>query len=334
MKKTGLWTLTALLLLFVGYGVYAQDSTAEATVETTLEAAATAEATPELPPGALNGFPGAGSYTVQQPYADVQRSYHVYIPASYDAEGEPVALVIVLHGAGGTGAGTESFTGFDALADTEDFVVVYPNGINNAWNDNRNDPRVSSIDDVRFISDIVTYVSGQLNIDPARVYATGYSMGGMMSYRLGCERSDLFAAVGSVASTMPVYLIDTCLNTPPIPVIVFQGTDDPVVPWTGIAENYLSAAQTLGFWGYHNQCANDFAVESLPNGDPEDYTQVMRQQLTGCAADMVLYGIYFGGHTWPAHPISTTIQLGATSYDVDATDQLWAFFKAHPQAGE
>ncbi len=325
--------LIAVLLaaaLWIIVPAAAQDTTSEPAAEATPEA--TIQATAEA--GALFSFPGPGSYTVRQPYADGERSYRVYIPADYQDDGDPLALVIVMHGAGGDAEGTEAFTEFDPLADTENFIVVYPNGVNGAWNDGRAPGANNNDDDVIFLADMVTFMKEQLNVDAARVYATGYSMGGMMSYRVGCELSDVFAAVGSVASTMPLYLVQTCGNAPPVPVIVFQGTDDPIVPWMGITGAYLSATQTIGFWGNHNQCTPQFELEALPDTVPDDYTRVMRQALPGCAADFVLYAVYFGGHTWPSHPIQASIQLGATTQDVDATQIIWDFFKAHPKPAE
>lgn len=326
--------VAALLALVMAGSVAAQENTPEPTVEGTPEmsAEATPEATAEstLPPGATTTFPGAGTYTVHQQYGEFERSFRVYLPTGYDASDDPVALVIVMHGAGDSGAGAESFTGFNALADQEKFIVVYPDGVNNVWNDGRiGDPRISAVDDVRFLEGVIRFMEQRLNIDLSRVYAAGYSMGGMMSYRLGCELPYRFAAVASVASTMPVYLIDRCTGTAPIPVLVFQGTEDPVVPWVGIPSGYLSAAQTIGFWGVHNGCTIDFAIEPLPDAVPEDYTLVMRQQLTTCVADVALYGIYFGGHTWPGHPFNASVQLGQTTRDIDATALIWEFFSSH-----
>ncbi len=227
-----------------------------------------------------------------------------------------------------------SLTGFNTLADGENFIVVYPNGVNGAWNDGRAPGATTNHDDVQFLTDIVTFMSNQLHVDAARVYATGYSMGGMMSYRLGCERGDIFAAVGSVASTMPYYLIATCDAAPPVPLIVIQGTDDPIVPWMGVSGAYLSATQTLGYWGLHNECTARFELEMLPDVVPADYTRVVRQALPGCTADFVLYGVYFGGHTWPAHSTGNARQLGATTQDIDATAVIWDFFKAQSLPGD
>src|SRR5262249_47611623 len=155
--------------------------------------------------------------------------------------------------------------GFNTLADQENIVVVYPNGVNHAWNDGRvGDPRIGNTNDVQFLGDIVIFMGRSLHIDPNRVYAAGYSMGGMMAYRLGCELPNRFAAIASVASTMPDYLIDHCDGSPPIPVLVFAGTDDPIIPWVGIPNAYLSAGQTIGYWGNHNHCSDNFAVETMP----------------------------------------------------------------------
>lgn len=328
MRK--LLLLTCLLLLMVQTAA-AQDATTEPTTETTSEATLmpTIEASAEATQEALMRFPGPGSYTVRQPYNDMERSYRVYIPESYSDEGEPFPLVLVLHGAGGSAAGTEGFTGFNELAETENFIVVYPDGVGNAWNDGRASSNNEPINDVRFLGDVVQFMQNTLTIDPLRVYATGFSMGGMMAYRLGCDLPNRFAAVGSVASTMPAYLIPNCTDTVPVPVIVFQGTDDAVVPWRGVPGAYLSAAQTIGFWGAHNNCSENFVVEALPNSDPDDYTVVVKQELADCDADVMLYGVYFGGHTWPGHPLDPQLGLGQTTNDIDATALTWEFFKAH-----
>ncbi len=328
------WLLISLLaVLLIVLPAAAQDSTPEATPEATAEV--TAEATERaLEPGQMLEFPGPGSYTVHMPYESGDRTYHVYIPVGYHDDGDPLPLVIVMHGAGGNGDDMANLTQFDALADGENFVVIYPNGVNGAWNDGRAPTAATNDDDVRFLGDIVAFMKGQLNIDARRVYATGYSMGGMMSYRVGCELGDVFAAVGSVASTMPYYLVATCDAAPPVPLIVIQGTDDPIVPWMGVTSAYLSAAQTLGYWGLHNECTARFELEMLPDVVPGDYTRVVRQALPDCSADFVLYGVYFGGHTWPAHSVGNARQLGATTQDIDATTVIWDFFKEHALPGE
>lgn len=283
----------------------------------------TPEATSEPSPT----FPEPGSYTAREQYGDLERRYRIYIPAAYAERDEPAALVLVFHGAGGTGAWIESFSGFNELADEAGFVVIYPDGVNGAWNDGRQgDPRVGAVDDLAFVSDMLAYLRQTLDID--RVYATGYSMGGMFSFRLGCEMRDQISGVASVASTFPEYLLNTCRDTPPVPVIVLHGTDDPVVPWQGVRGGYLSAANSLTFWGLHNECQTASALEVLADLVTTDGTIVLRESQTDCTddADVVLYGVYLGGHTWPGRPIEAPFELGNTTLDIDAAQIIWNFF--------
>ena len=188
------------------------------------------------------------------------------------------------------------------------------------------------MNDVQFLDDVVMFMEQSLHIDAQRVYAAGYSMGGMMAYRLACELPNRFAAVASVASTMPDYLIETCTGTPPIPVIVFQGTDDPVVPWTGIAGGYLSAAQTIGFWGNHNQLhAAISPSKRCRTPIPSDYTLVMRQHVDAAAPPTWCSTAFTSAGIPGPDTRSTCRRLGRRRRDIDATAVMWDFFNAHPK---
>jgi polyhydroxybutyrate depolymerase len=206
MKNTSKILLLLLLLLLLANVDHQEDGETEVTPE----AESTAEATTEA---AAPAFPQTGSYTITKTIGGIERSYRIFIPETYDETGEPVPLVIVLHGAGGTGAWIESFSGFNDLSNTENFIAVYPDGLNNAWNDGRRgDARVGNIDDVGFMAEIINFLSANLNIDPQRIYATGYSMGGMLAFRLGCELRDKIAAIATVATTFPEYLLPDCAD--------------------------------------------------------------------------------------------------------------------------
>jgi len=295
-----------------------QEATTEATAESTSEATAEATAAPR--------FEVPGTYAVRQPVLNLVRQYIVHVPAKYFEMKEPVPLLLVLHGAGGTGQGIESYSGFDALSDKEGFIVAYPDGINTAWNDDRGDES-SIIDDVGYLSHLIDSVAEKANIDLNRVYAAGYSRGGMMSYRLGCVLPTKFAAVASVASTFPMYLLLACQNAPPKAVMIIQGTDDPVVPWMGIDTAYFSASDSLKFWGQHNRCAVLGPIKEAVDLSPLDGTRLLIQEGSKCQQPIVLYSVFHGGHTWPGHPVQAPFDLGLTSMDFDAAVAIWDFFK-------
>lgn len=308
---------------------------AEAADEAESDAAEEPEATPETGPAPIPTFSGPGIYTVGNLSNGLERSYIIYIPESYDETADPYPLIFAFHGAGGTGASVATYSDFNTLADEENFIIVYPNGVNRVWNDARvGDSRVGNIDDVGYISSVIDYLSETLNIDEARVYATGHSMGGMFAFRLGCELQDKIAAIASVASTLPEYLLPACVNAAPIPVLVIQGTDDEVIPWSGIPGNgrgYLSALNTMRFWVVHNECSVDGEFTTEPDRDRNDGTRVMVERYTDCTdgADVTLYGVYHGGHTWPGHPITAGNEIGVTSMDIDATRITWEFFQQY-----
>ncbi len=309
--------LVCCVLMFIGVlTVSAQEATAEATP---------AEATAEATPNAV--FTEAGTYTVRQPVGDYRRQYVIHVPEKYFETEAPAPLVMVLHGAGGTGQGIESFSGFDALSDKEGFIVAYPDALNYSWNDGRGD-EMSVIDDLGYLQHIIDSVDQKANIDRTRVYAAGYSRGGMMAYRLACVFPTEFTAITSVASTFPIYLLPECRNAPPKPIMVIQGTDDPVIPWMGIDSAFLSAADTFKYWSTHNECIGVGPIKEVVDANPLDGTRLLIQEGLKCTQPIFLYGVFHGGHTWPGHPIPTTFDLGLTSSDFNASTAIWDFFKA------
>ncbi len=262
------------------------------------------------------------------------RTYRLHIPPTYDPDGPPVALVVNLHGFTSTAAQQERYSRMSAKADEAGFVVVHPQGLGtpSRWNmapetgerTGRENP------DLVFIRDLVAHLQEELNIDPARVYATGLSNGGGMANRLGCDLSELFAAIAPVAGAYP--LADDCDPERPVPVMAFHGADDPIVPYEGIERVSFLPGATLppipewaAGWAARNDCDETptLTVESYEEGD------VTIQMWGGCAdsADVTLYTIDGIGHVWPGGP--AVLILGDTG-PISATDLMWAFFEAHP----
>ncbi len=274
--------------------------------------------------------------------AGLRRTYALRVPASLNRE-RPAALVFVLHGGGGTAAATERLTGFSRLADTEGFVVVFPEAVDRNWNDWRDAPGIraqrDNVDDVGFVAAVLRRVSAELRIDPNRVYATGISNGGFMSQLLAAQLSDRFAAIAPVASGMAPRVADNFRPKEPVSVLIMNGTEDPLVPYNGgpVALNRgrtIATAEIVRKWVAHNRCGEKPEVSYVPDRDPADGTRVKREIYSGCARDVTvaLYTIEGGGHTWPGgQQYLPEAIIGRTSRDLDATRTIWGFFSAHPR---
>ena len=277
--------------------------------------------------------------------AGLERTYHIHIPASYD-KANPIPLLIVLHGGGGTGEGMVKLTqgGFNILSEKEGVIVVYPDGIEKHWNDGRENLSYRAyrekIDDVGFISALIDHLAKEYNIDIKRVYVTGISNGALMSFRLGCELSEKITAIAPVAGLMPENLPARCLPLRPIPVLMISNTDDRLVPWEGGDIRFgrktfgraLSVQETVKYWIIHNQCSSSPSISMEPDRDPKDGTRVRKELYNRCreSSEVVLYAIEGGGHTWPGgHQYLPEWIIGKTSRDIDANEVIWEFFKKH-----
>jgi polyhydroxybutyrate depolymerase len=273
----------------------------------------------------------------------LQRTYNVHVGSSYDKT-RPTPLLIVLHGGGGTGQGMVKLTGFNAVADRESLIIVYPDGFEKHWNDGRGvqwQAQIENVDDVGFISALIDHLSDELNIDAKRVYVTGISNGGMMSHRLGCELSQKITAIAPVASNIPVNMASIWAPSRPVSVLIINGTEDPLVPWAGgeirLGRNtfgiVLSVSDTVKFWVGKDQCSPSPTITQLSDKDPSDGTTVRKEVYGGCenGAEVVLYAVEGGGHTWPGglQYLPESI-IGRTSRDFDASEVIWQFFKEHP----
>ena len=254
------------------------------------------------------------------------REYLLHVPRNYD-RAKPAPLVISLHGAGGWPVLQMEMSGWNRVADEEGFIVVYPAGASTIG------PRIWGVRDVRFISDLIDKLQATYNIDPRRIYANGLSNGGGMSFVLSCTMSDRIAAIGIVGAANSVPW-SWCKDRRPVPMISFHGTADSMAPYNGgtswVAPSPFPAVPTwTANWARRNQCG-DHPIESAVAPD------VTRREYTHCAADaaVVLYTIVKGGHSWPGGPAFPEWFVGRTTHSIDATREMWAFFRAHPLRGK
>ncbi|HEV7165401.1 MAG TPA: PHB depolymerase family esterase [Gammaproteobacteria bacterium] len=275
-------------------------------------------------------------------FGGLDRSYLLHLPAN--SPPGPLALVVVLHGGAGSGAGAAKMTGFDAVADEQGFIVVYPDGTDRArplreamgkpgfltWDAGSccGYAQAHNMDDVGFIRAVVADVEKAHAVDPKRVYATGISNGGMLSYRIACEASDVFAAIAPVAGIIE---IPDCKPTHRVAIIDLQGTDDENVPLNGGIgkkevgkKEYRKPVQdSIDFWVKEDGCSVKV------NADAPDLHMVDNG---GCqdGTDVNYYIVQGGGHAWPGGQQMASF-LDKPDPKVPATDIIWDFFKDHPK---
>ena len=183
---------------------------------------------------------------------NINREYILYVPSSYDGT-SAVPILFNFHGFGGSASKFMQEADMRSLAEADTFILVYPQGScldgSSHWNpcpiggDNK-----STADDVGFFESMISEISSQYTIDMERIYAAGYSNGGMMAYGLANYKSDLIAAVESVSGTM---LNCTGPTSHPMPVIHLHGTSDAVVSYNG-SNDWNSVQSTLDYWTSFN----------------------------------------------------------------------------------
>ena len=201
-------------------------------------------------------------------FGNYQRSFIVHVPPNFDFETQSLPLVFVLHGYTGQAPIIRQYSGFDQISDQENFIVVYVQGTtdafgNTGWNVNVV-PTFNLVDDVGLFEALIKYFKANYNIDSSKIFSTGMSLGGFMSYRLACELNEI-NSIGSVTGSMAGYY--DCNPPKKTGTIHFHGTSDGTVPYDGV-EWSLSARDAHDFWKVHNSCNSQTEI-NLPdfNGD-------------------------------------------------------------------
>lgn len=272
-----------------------------------------------------------------------KRTYLLYLPRGYSAE-RAYPLVVVLHGSKGDSKQIMEQTGMSAKADSEGFVVAYPQGIGRSWADGRgvSNADEKGVDDVGFMKAMLAQIQQKATIDPKRIYATGISNGGMMSNRLACDMSSTFAAIGPVAGPLPTKVRARCKPTDPISVVSIRGGADPLVKLQGgtVGRNMgevESERDATSFWAKHDGCTGEPASSEL-QARVKDGTSVSKKDWGDCKAgtEVVSYVVAGMGHNWPPSELKGPLMrriVGPSSKNLNATDVIWSFFAAHPKAG-
>jgi len=258
----------------------------------------------------------------------MERDYIIYVPEIYDGS-KAVPLILNFHGFGSSASQQMFYGDFRDIADTEGFLLVHPEGTtfigNQFWNVEF--PGISStIDDVGFTEALIDELATLYTIDLDRVYATGMSNGGFMSFLLACQLSEKIAAVASVTGSMTQDTFDDCNAQLPTPVLQIHGTEDDVVSYN---ENNLSLPipDVISYWVDHNNCETTPTTTTLPDVDVSDGStieySVYEDGDNGITTEhMKVIG---GGHTWPG----SILNSAGTNQDIDASMEIWLFFSRY-----
>lgn len=270
------------------------------------------------------GSPEQGRNTIE--FEDQQRVFHLHLPPTYDGQTD-LPLVIVLHGGGGNGPRIAKQTDFEAKADAEGFVAVFPTGQDagngrHYWNtemETADHPVRNTVtgDDMGFIATLIDHLTDELAIDEQRIYVTGFSNGAGLTHRLACELSDRIAAAAAVASALSA----ECDPVSPVAVMQMNGADDPHFQEDLTIEvdgQQIDWWYAIEFWSDYNGCPAEPTVTVVDRVTTETHgpcaagTEVVRIELDGV------------GHKWPGGP----------NDPVAGTDVVWDFFARHTATAE
>lgn len=268
------------------------------------------------------------------------RRYLVHVPPALEKT-KRWPVVLAFHGAGLTPEWMVGFSGLNEKADRENFAVVYPAALGPAglaltWNAGNccGEAMTKNVDDVAFVRALLDDLLKAFPIDPQRVFATGMSNGALFCYRLASELADRIAAVAAVAGPMGT---ETCKPSRPVPLLHIHGTEDEFAPFAGgkgpktaLETKFYPVEHGIKAWVKANGCPGKPVVTQIPDaaGDGLKVTRsVYGPGKEG--AEVVLYVVHGGGHTWPGRPGDAT--LGKSTTNISANEILWEFFKKHPR---
>jgi polyhydroxybutyrate depolymerase len=288
----------------------------------------------------------AGETRVDTTSGGAPRWYLRHIPPKYDGT-KPVPVVIDIHGYAEGAVVHTKMSALGPFGDTHDFVTISPQGSGTAvalWNTDLGSA------DVKYIGDLLDEVGRTLCVDTNRIFVTGLSNGAFMTSAVACAYADRIAAAAPVAGIRD---IDGCAPKRAVPVVAFHGTADPFVSYDGglgakalalpapdgsgktLGQSGAASTQNKGptipeitaAWAKRNDCAS-----TAPAQDAVASDVTLLQWSCPPGADVELYRVTGGGHSWPGSTFSKAIEsvVGPTTMSIDANEIMWKFFEQHP----
>ncbi len=301
----------------------------------------------------------------------VERTYVVHLPTGYD-QSRHYPVVVLLHGTNQQADDMERLTNFNALADKDSVIAVYPSSQHGRWNFGAVEPqqrayprrgpygprwgyprypgpppqpreqgerRQNRADDIDFFNRMIDKLSNKFAVDNSRVYFVGLSEGGMMTMKLGCGLSDRITAIATVGAAMPKAMV--CVPSRPLPVFMIAGTSDPVVKYDGgVGKNghipTISVEDTAKQFAKLNRCSEKPAKSKLSEKNKGGMeTKVDAYESCADNAEVVLYSVKGAGNTWPGgEQYENENTIGKTSQDFNANEQIWAFLVKRKLPGQ
>ena len=262
----------------------------------------------------------------------LERSFLIYVPKNIK---ENAPLVVAIHGYTSSAKTLMGYSGINQIADKEGFLVAYPQGTkdsrdNHFFNVGYEFHSDSKVNDVNFIREIVLNLTKDYKLNSKRVFATGMSNGGDMSYLLACTSSDLFTAVAPVAGVMMKDTLENCNPEKKIPIFEIHGTKDSISKFEGDMNNedkwgaYYDLPSTIEFWVNKHALSEKETIQ-LENKNTEDGTTITFERYWSDESqrEVWFYIVNDGNHTWPG---MTGLFSRTANQDINSAEEIWKFF--------
>ena len=246
----------------------------------------------------------------------LDRFYYVYRPSNLDSN-KSIPILFALHGYGSSASRHLSYTNYFSIADTNNFIVIFPQGttttiLSSHWNVG-GWTSSSTVKDIEFIDTIINLIKDKIQIDETRIYSSGMSNGGYMSYHLACNLSERFAAIASITGSMTNETFNNCSPSHPIPVLQIHGLLDIVVPYAGNSGS-KSIPDVIDYWVNFNSCnIEPNKVIKYSNDLDLIIYDTYKNCLNNVDVKLILHPQM--GHTWPS----------LNEYNVSASNEVWDF---------
>jgi polyhydroxybutyrate depolymerase len=243
-------------------------------------------------------------------------------------------VILVLHGGSGSGARVRRNLGLEDAIRSHNVTLVYPDAVNGHWGDTKE----TAQHDIDFLRTLVDQLIANGTADRRKIFIVGSATGGMLALRIACDRGgEVYAGIATIIANLPADIAESCQPPKPIPLMVINGTANPLMPYAGGKTtlgdskiDVVSTDATLAPFAKADGCGDGRTTLALPDRDPKDGTRSYLDKLNGCKAPIELIRIEGGGHTIPGRFSAGTTRgqpVGAHTNDFDAAHIIWDFFR-------